>query len=103
MESPGSLCGFIISLNHWHDINMTQFAQELLQTFSTSIGEIALVPSTGGVFVVKMKYLTGSSTSENENAEVKTAILWDRKTEGGFPETKVPGPVLMEDIEVIIG
>ncbi|TGZ85230.1 hypothetical protein EX30DRAFT_299302, partial [Ascodesmis nigricans] len=70
------------------NLRAAYFAQELLQTFSTSIGEIALVPSTGGVFVVKMKYLTGSSTSENENAEVKTAILWDRKTEGGFPETK---------------
>ena len=31
-----------------------QFGQELLSTFGTSIGEIALIPSTGGVFEVKL-------------------------------------------------
>jgi len=29
-------------------------AQELLSTFSDDVGEVALVPGTGGVFVVKL-------------------------------------------------
>ncbi|KAK8191431.1 seleno protein, W-related family, partial [Phyllosticta capitalensis] len=49
------------------------FGQELLSTFGTAIGEIALVPATGGIFTVGL---------------VKV-LLWDRKAEGGFPETKV--------------
>ncbi|KAH6653848.1 Rdx family-domain-containing protein, partial [Truncatella angustata] len=48
------------------------YAQELLSTFSTSLGEVALQPSTGGTFV----------------ATIQTRTLWDRKTDGGFPETK---------------
>ncbi|KAK0748724.1 Rdx type Seleno protein, partial [Apiosordaria backusii] len=46
------------------------FAQELLSTFPTSLGEVALQPATGGVFVLTKK------------------VLWDRKIDGGFPETK---------------
>ncbi|TDZ23658.1 hypothetical protein Cob_v002922 [Colletotrichum orbiculare MAFF 240422] len=60
------------------------FAQELLSTFSTSIGEVALQPSTGGTFTVTLTYVSPSSAS----SEPTTTILWDRKTEGGFPETK---------------
>ncbi|KAI8379666.1 selT/selW/selH seleno protein domain-containing protein [Radiomyces spectabilis] len=47
-------------------------AQELLTTFETVIGEVALIPGDVGVFQVKV---------ENE-------IVWDRKTEGRFPEAK---------------
>ena len=54
-----------------------KYAQELLSTFSTSLGEVALQPSTGGTFVVQIYHGT---------AEAKT--LWDRKMDGGFPETK---------------
>ncbi|KAI6783845.1 uncharacterized protein J7T54_001721 [Emericellopsis cladophorae] len=57
--------------------NPLKYAQELLSTFSTSLGEVALQPSTGGTFVVQIYHGT---------AEAKT--LWDRKTDGGFPETK---------------
>lgn len=59
------------------------FGQELLSTFGTSIGEIALIPATGGIFTV---YLTHKP---NGTAEVQELLLWDRKTEGGFPETKI--------------
>jgi selenoprotein W-related protein len=45
-------------------------AQELLSTFTTELGEVALVPGTGGVFRVT----------------VADALVWDRKAEGGFPE-----------------
>lgn len=45
-------------------------AQELLTTFVTELGEVALVPGTGGVFEVRL----GDET------------LWSRKQQGGFPE-----------------
>jgi selenoprotein W-related protein len=45
-------------------------AQELLTTFPADLGEVALVPGTGGVFTVRL------------DAE----LLWDRREEGGFPE-----------------
>jgi selenoprotein W-related protein len=48
-------------------------AQELLQTFGQDIGEVALAPGTGGVFVVK----------------VDGGTIWDRKVDGGFPEAKI--------------
>ncbi len=47
-------------------------AQELLVTFGVAIGEVALVPGTGGVFEVR--------------ADGKT--VWSRKAEGRFPEMK---------------
>ena len=47
-------------------------AQELLTTFQQEIGELALVPGTGGVFEVRVN---GES-------------LWSREKEGRFPESK---------------
>jgi selenoprotein W-related protein len=47
-------------------------AQELLTTFQDEIGEVALVPGTGGVFEVR----------------VDGATIWSRKDEGRFPEMK---------------
>ncbi|MBI1320607.1 MAG: SelT/SelW/SelH family protein [Candidatus Hydrogenedens sp.] len=47
-------------------------AQELLNTFGTTIGEVALVPGTGGVFEI----LADGHT------------VWERKADGGFPEAK---------------
>lgn len=45
-------------------------AQELLTTFTTDLGEIALKPGTGGVFTV----------------ELADELLWDRHRDGGFPD-----------------
>ncbi|MDG3015091.1 SelT/SelW/SelH family protein [Speluncibacter jeojiensis] len=45
-------------------------AQELLSTFGTEIGEVALIPGTGGVFRIA----------------VGDAPVWDRKRDGGFPD-----------------
>ncbi|KAJ5920124.1 hypothetical protein N7516_010982 [Penicillium verrucosum] len=60
------------------------FAQELLSTFSTDLGEVALVPKTGGVFTVTIWHgmmVEGEITTQE-------SILWDRKRDGGFPEVK---------------
>ncbi|KAL1970536.1 hypothetical protein VTN77DRAFT_4180 [Rasamsonia byssochlamydoides] len=58
------------------------FAQELLSTFNTSLGEVSLIPTTGGVFTVTIFHLSQDSLSTQET------LLWDRKTHGGFPEVK---------------
>ncbi|KAJ5473208.1 hypothetical protein N7475_002774 [Penicillium sp. IBT 31633x] len=58
------------------------FAQELLSTFGTDLGEVALVPVTGGVFTVTIWHVpTGAATTQE-------TMLWDRKRDDGFPEVK---------------
>ncbi|ORY84922.1 Rdx family-domain-containing protein [Protomyces lactucae-debilis] len=52
------------------------FAQELLTTFQDVIGEVALIPASGGHFVVTITH------------EGKESCIWNRKDEGGFPEAK---------------
>ena len=47
-------------------------AQELLTTFPDEIGEVALIPGTGGVFEVR----------------ADGATIWSRMGEGRFPELK---------------
>ncbi|MDZ4798447.1 MAG: SelT/SelW/SelH family protein [Bryobacteraceae bacterium] len=47
-------------------------AQELLTTFGTDIGEIALIPGVGGVFEIR----------------VDGSTIWSRAEDGGFPEIK---------------
>jgi predicted Rdx family selenoprotein len=95
-----------------------QLAQELLSTFSTALGEVALQPSTGGVFRVEITVPilapdpAGQQQQQQQQQPAKdsgvsagfhsravldaapaaavqrTHLLWDRKAEGGFPETK---------------
>ena len=48
-------------------------AQELLSTFGPDLGEVALVPGTGGIFQITY------------NGD----LIWDHKSDGGFPEAKV--------------
>ena len=45
-------------------------AQELLSTFGAELGEVALVPGTGGVFTI----------------DCDGDLVWDRKRDGGFPD-----------------
>jgi selenoprotein W-related protein len=47
-------------------------AQELLTTFETGIGEVALIPGTGGIFEVRLDEET----------------IFSRKEQGRFPESK---------------
>ena len=45
-------------------------AEELLMTFEAELGEVALVPGTGGVFEVRLDGET----------------IWSRRAQAGFPE-----------------
>jgi selenoprotein W-related protein len=46
--------------------------QELLMTFDTELGEVALVPGTGGIFEVR----------------VDEDLIWSKKERGRFPDPK---------------
>ena len=48
-------------------------AQELLSTFGTDLGSVALVPGTGGVFRI---HYDGD-------------LMWDCTVDGGFPDAKI--------------
>ncbi|SIR05585.1 selenoprotein W-related protein [Rhizobium sp. RU35A] len=47
-------------------------AQELLQTFAESLGEVALQPGSGGIFEIR----------------VDGQLIWERVRDGGFPGPK---------------
>jgi selenoprotein W-related protein len=47
-------------------------AQEVLQTFSLELGEVGLIPGTGGIFEIRL---------DGE-------LIWERKRDGGFPDVK---------------
>ncbi|WP_312795680.1 SelT/SelW/SelH family protein [Tianweitania sp.] len=53
-------------------------AQELLSTFGADLGEVALVPGTGGIFEIHC---------QADGAEPH--LIWERKRDAGFPEAKV--------------
>ena len=59
-----SQCHFILRAS-WH-------AQELLYTFGDDLGEVALIPSSGGIFEVRI---------DGEK-------IWNKKDAGRFPEPK---------------
>ena len=56
-------------------------AQELLSTFSTDLGEVALIPSTGGIFTIDIMLASAGDAAEDKI----TKRLWDRASDGGFP------------------
>jgi selenoprotein W-related protein len=45
-------------------------AQELLSTFGRELGEVSLVPGTGGIFEIRCN----------------DVLIWERKRDGGFPD-----------------
>jgi len=53
-------------------LRAASMAQELLTTFQCEIGEIALIPTTGGVFEMRLD----------------SEIIWSRAEQGHFPEMK---------------
>jgi selenoprotein W-related protein len=48
-------------------------AQEVLSTFDEGIKEVRLIPETGGIFQI----------------QIDDAVVWDRKSDGGFPDIKI--------------
>ncbi len=52
-------------------------AQELLTTFQDEIGEVALIPGTGGIFEIRVG-----------GTGIGRQLIWSRKAEGRFPELK---------------
>ncbi|KAH7078458.1 Rdx family-domain-containing protein [Paraphoma chrysanthemicola] len=74
------------------------FGQELLSTFGNQIGEIALIPATGGLFTVDLTYVP-AAVQEGEEAALTKVLLWDRKAKGGFPETKVLKQLVRDHID----
>lgn len=57
-------------------------AQELLSTFTTDVGEVALIPGTGGVFQIPCD----------------DALIWERKRDGGFPDVKTLKQLVRDEI-----
>jgi selenoprotein W-related protein len=56
---------------HWL-LRAAWMAQELLTTFTAELGEVALVPGSGGVFDIRL---------DDE-------LIWSRAQAGGFPDIK---------------
>jgi len=53
-------------------LRATWLTQELLMTFDTDLGEVALVPAGGGIFEVRL---------DGE-------LIWSKKAQGRFPDSK---------------
>ncbi|MDQ8043320.1 MAG: SelT/SelW/SelH family protein [Patulibacter sp.] len=69
MERTGKVSITYCTQCNW-GLRATWMASELLSTFALELDEVALVPRTGGIFTI---HADGHR-------------IWDRKTDGGFPE-----------------
>lgn len=58
-------------------------AQELLSTFTEDLAEVALIPGTGGIFVIACDGET----------------IWERKRDGGFPDVKTLKQLVRDRID----
>jgi len=58
-------------------------AQELLSTFSLELGAVTLIPGTGGIFEIRL---------DGE-------LLWERKRDGGFPDSRVLKQLVRDHID----
>lgn len=58
-------------------------AQEVLSTFSLEMGEVTLVPGTGGIFEIRL---------DGE-------LIWERKRDGGFPDVKTLKQMVRDRID----
>lgn len=58
-------------------------AQELLSTFTEDLAEVALIPGTGGIFVIACDGET----------------VWERKRDGGFPDVKTLKQLVRDRID----
>lgn len=58
-------------------------SQELLTTFETDLGEVALVPGTGGIFDIRLDGV----------------LIYSRKEAGRFPESKELKQLIRDHID----
>jgi selenoprotein W-related protein len=58
-------------------------ASEVLSTFGTEMGEVVLVPATGGIFEI---------TLDGE-------LVWERKRDGGFPDSRQLKQIIRDHID----
>lgn len=58
-------------------------AQEMLTTFSEELGEVALIPGTGGIFEIRLG----------------DELLWSRKERGRFPEMREIKQMVRDQID----
>ena len=58
-------------------------AQEVLSTFGTEMGEVVLVPGTGGIFEIRL---------DGE-------LIWERKRDGGFPDIRILKQMVRDRID----
>ncbi|SMQ85663.1 selenoprotein W-related protein [Devosia lucknowensis] len=58
-------------------------AQELLSTFSTDLGQVTLIPGTGGIFAIHLD----------------DVLIWERKRDGGFPDIRVLKQMVRDHID----
>lgn len=58
-------------------------AQEVLSSFGCEMGEVTLVPGTGGIFEI---HLDGE-------------LIWERKRDGGFPDVKTLKQMVRDRID----
>ena len=76
MSETGASCRPRIAITYCRQCNWllraAWMAQELLATFGEDLGEVALLPATGGAFAIVCD----------------GATLWERKRDGGFPDIK---------------
>lgn len=67
---------------HWL-LRAAWMAQELLSTFSDDVEDVALKPSTGGIFEIHL----------NDD------LLWERKRDSGFPDVKTLKQLVRDRID----
>ena len=70
MEKPSLTITYCTQCN-WL-LRSAWMAQEVLSTFSLEMGQVTLIPGTGGIFEIR---LDGD-------------LIWERKRDGGFPDVK---------------
>ncbi|RPA86652.1 hypothetical protein BJ508DRAFT_372876 [Ascobolus immersus RN42] len=65
-------------------LRATYAAQELLHTFSNNISSVSLHPSrVAGVYRIEVH------VPQQADIEARTAIVWERKADNGFPDIKI--------------
>lgn len=58
-------------------------AQELLSTFSIELGQVTLIPGTGGIFEIHLG----------------DELIWERKRDGGFPDIRLLKQMVRDRID----